>query len=111
MAKDPDPRDYPPGCALQWMPLERLDEGIEAREVRSNGRPAGLVVQAFREPPRKTVLLGPIEQVLREPQAWLDGLEFDSAVERVNAAIQKVPPDRLEEALAAWEGSDIPPEP
>ena len=34
----------PDGWALEWLPAERLEDGLEAREILARGRSAGLIV-------------------------------------------------------------------
>ena len=64
-----------------------------------------LAFHCYRAGRPRTVLLGPVAAALGEADGWLDGLGPFEALERVEAAMQCVTPEELEEALAAWEGA------
>ena len=48
------------GWALEWLPAESLEDGLEAREILTRGHPAGLMVHKRGSCPKRNVLLGPI---------------------------------------------------
>ena len=85
-------------------PAEELEDGLEARVLLVRGKSVGLVFHCSGGGRLRTVLLGPVAEALGEADGWLDGLGPFEALERVEAAMQGVTPEELEEALAAWEG-------
>ena len=92
------------GWELEWLPTERLEDGLEAREILARGHPAGLLVHKRESQPKRNVLLGPIGQALGAPPDWLDGLDPERAIEMIVQATAPLPPDDLEKALSAWDG-------
>lgn len=92
------------GWALEWLPAEWLEDGLEAREILARGHPAGLIVHKRESQPKRNVLLGPIGQALGSPPDWLDGLDPDEAIETILQATAMLPPDDLEKALSEWDG-------
>lgn len=92
------------GSVLEWLPAERLEDGLEAREILARGHAAGMLVHKSESQPKRNVLLGPIGQALGSPSDWLDGLEPDQAVEMIVQAAALLPPEDLEQALSAWQG-------
>ncbi len=94
----------PDGWALEWLPAERLEDGLEAREILARGHPAGLTVHKYGPLRKRNVLLGPIGQALGAPPGWLDGLDPDEAIETILQATALRPPEDLEKALSAWNG-------
>ena len=89
--------------ALEWMPAETLEEGMEAREILARGCPAGLIVHQHSLRRKRNILLGPIGQALGSPPDWLDGLDPGEAIETILQATALRPPEDLEKALSAWD--------
>ena len=93
--------------ALEWLPAETLEEGLEAREILARGRPAGLMVHKRASGRSRNVLLGPIGAALGSPPGWLDDLDPGVAINTILTAAALLPPEDLEEALSAWDGLDV----
>ena len=94
------------GWSLEWMPAESLEGDVKARGVRSNGRPAGLVVHAGRGSAAHTVMLGSVDEAMAEPREWLDGLDPYEAMDRIEEAMCELLREEFDEVRAAWERSD-----
>ena len=103
MRDHPEPPSLPPR-PFAWGPAEELEDGLEARVLLARGKSVGLACHCSGAGPPRTVLLGPVAEALGEAHGWLDGLDPFEALERVEAAMQDVTPEELEDALAAWEG-------
>ena len=103
MRDHPEPTRLPPR-PFAWGPAEELEDGLEARVLLARGKSVGLAFHCSGAGGPRTVLLGPVAEALGEADRWLDGLGAFEALERVEAAMQGVTPEELEEALAAWEG-------
>ena len=97
----------PDGWALEWLPPERLEDGLDVREILARGHPAGLMVHKYEPRRQRNVLLGPIGQVLGSSPDWLDGLDPDEAIETILQATALLPPEDLEKALSAWDGLEV----
>ena len=95
------------GWALEWLPAERLEDGLEAREILARGHPAGLMVHKYGLRRKRNVLLGPIGQALGSSPDWLGGLDPDEAIETILQATALLPPEDLEKALSAWDGLEV----
>ena len=93
--------------ALEWLPAETLEEGMEAREILARGRPSGLMVHKRASGRRRNVLLGPIGAALGSQPGWLDDLDPSVAINTILTATALRPPEDLEEALSAWDGLDV----
>ena len=89
------------------MPAETLEEGMEEREILAPGCPAGLMVDKRTSDLERNVLLGPIGEALGSPPGWLDDLDPSVAINTILTATALLPPERLEEALAAWDGLEV----
>ncbi len=106
MRDHPEPPRSPDLRALEWTTAEWLEDGLETRLLLSRGRRVGLAIHSSRRDRPRTVLLGPVADLLGEPASWLDGLDPFEALDRIETAMLDVPLEELDEALAAWAGSD-----
>ena len=83
----------PDGWALEWLPAERLEDGLMVHKCGTHRK--------------RNVLLGPIGQALGSPPDWLDGLDPDEAIETILQATALRPPEDLEKALSAWDRLEV----
>ncbi len=93
-----------PVYALEWTPAEALEDGIETRLLLWRSRGIDLTCRYLHKATPRIVLLGANDDVLGEPEGWLDGLDGLAVQDWLEAAMLEVPPKEIEAAIALFRG-------